>query len=159
MAEMGFVEEFLNERELAFVGVSTDRSQFANSVYRHMRAQGRRMHPVHRDHDVTIIEGDQVVHSMGELPPEVGGIVVMVRADAAAAVVKEAIAHGIPRVWLHRGLGTGSATAEAVAACAESGVPVVAGACPLMFDGKPTGLHHVHAFLAAKRVTKRARAA
>ncbi len=152
------IEEFLNQRVLAFVGLSRDRTQFANVVYRHMK-RGRRMHPVHRDPHVTILEGDRVVHSMSELPPEVEGLVVMVPPNQTEAVVRDAIAHGVPRVWLHRGIGTGSATPEAVKACTDAGVPVVAGACPLMFDGKPTGPHRVHAFFSAGRAAKRVGAA
>jgi len=37
------------------------------------------------------------------------------------------------RVWLHRGLGRGSSSQEAVAACRQHGIAVIPGGCPNMF--------------------------
>lgn len=153
MTSHATIDDFLAQDHLAFVGVSRNSKEFANSVYRHLRSTGRVMHPVHRDSSVDSIEGDAAVHRIADLPDSIEGIVVMVPPADADGVVREAIARGIPRVWLHRGAGGGCATREAVETCTASGVSVVAGACPLMFDGKPRGVHRVHAFLSARRIT------
>ena len=88
---------------------------------------------------------------LADVPDPVDGVVVMVAAKDAADVVRAAVARGIPRVWLHRGIGPSSVSAEAVAICKENGVEVVDGACPLMFDA-PVGLaHRVHRRLASHR--------
>jgi len=146
------IDDFLGQRNLAFAGASRNSREFANSVYRHLRDGGRTMYPVHRDPDVLAIEGDVAFHSVAEVPDPVDGIVVMVPPDSVVDVVSDAIDRGIQRVWLYRGSGQGSVVTEAVRLCQQAGVSVVDGACPFMFDGRPTGFHRVHAFFSAHRI-------
>ncbi len=148
------VEDFLDQKHVAFVGASRDPKQFANSVYRLLRDQGREMYPVHRDPKVGRVEGDPTYHSLADVPDPVDGVVVMVPPSGVDEVVRDALARGIPRVWLHRGAGQGSVTPTAVELCREHGVPVVDGACPFMFAA-PHGLHRLHAFVSANRVAPR----
>jgi len=152
MTSRATIDDFLAQDHLAFIGVSRNSKEFANSVYLHLRSHGRVMHPVHRDPTVTSVEGDGAVSRIADLPGEVDGIVVMVPSAEVNEVVRAAIDHGIPRVWLYRGVGSGCVTAEAIQMCEASGVSVVAGACPFMFDGKPHGVHRVHAFFSARRI-------
>jgi predicted CoA-binding protein len=150
MPSRATIDEVLAQSDLAFVGVSRDPKQFANAVYRHLRDGGRVMHPIHRDAER--IEGDPAVPSVADLPDGVGAIVVMLPADDALEVVRQAIDRGIPRVWLHRGIGRGADSPEAVAACREAGVAVVDGACPLMFVEPVGGFHRFHRALAHRRI-------
>jgi len=152
MPSKHLIDEFLAQEHVAFVGVSRDPKAFANSIYRHLReGGGRTLYPVNHNPDVTTIEGDRAYRRLADVPDPVDGVFVMVPAEDAAEVVREAVARGIPRVWLHRGLGPNSVSAEAVALCAENGIDVVDGACPLMFV-EPIGLvHRVHHGLARHR--------
>lgn len=113
MPSMHAIEHFLAQEHLAFVGASRDSRQFANSIYRHLRAGGRTMSPVNRNPGVTTIEGDRCYERLTDVPDPVDGVVVMVPAQDAAGVVRDAVQRGIPRVWLHRGLGPNSVSAEA----------------------------------------------
>jgi len=143
------IEDFLAQRELAFVGVSRDPKAFGNVVYRAMRDAGHRLHPVHPTAEV--LEGDACVPSLADVPRTVGGVVVLVPADAAVDVVRDALDAGVPRVWLHRGAGPGAVSDEAVRLCAARGVPVVDGACPLMFLDPVRGVHRLHRALSRRR--------
>lgn len=149
MPDRAVIDDFLAQRNLAFVGVSRDPKQFANAVYRHLREGGRTLYPVNPKADS--VEDDRCYHSLADVPSPVDGVVVMVPPSAAAGVVRDALARGVPRVWLHRGVGKGTNTDEAVALCREAGVPVVDGACPLMFDEPVGGLHRMHHFLVRRR--------
>ncbi|HEV7679816.1 MAG TPA: CoA-binding protein [Candidatus Dormibacteraeota bacterium] len=145
------IDEFLAQKHVAFVGVSRNPKQFANAIYRELCDGGRTLYPVNRNPEVTTIEGDRSYQRLADVPDPVDGVFVMVAAKDAADVVREAVARGIPRVWLHRGLGPNSVSAEAVAICAENGVDVVDGACPLMFV-EPVGfIHRIHHGLARHR--------
>jgi predicted CoA-binding protein len=146
------IDSFLAQDHLAFVGVSRNPKQFANSVYRTLRDGGRTMYPVHASADVDTIEGDRCYQHLADVPDPVDGVVVMVPAASAADVVHDAIERGIPRVWLHRGIGPGSVTPEAVAMCREHGVDVVDGACPFMFVEPVRGAHRVHRFFARRHI-------
>jgi hypothetical protein len=146
------IEDFLEQRHIAFVGVSRDPKQFANSVYRHMREGGRTMYPINRPADGDVIEGDPSYRTLAEVPDPVDGVVVMVPASQAAQTVKLALERGIKRIWLHKGVGKGSNSPEAVELCEKAGVEVVDGACPLMFDEPVHGIHHLHRALAGDRI-------
>lgn len=142
MPDLAVIEDFLAQPRIAFAGASRDPKQFANSVYREMRQHGHAMVPVHPQ--VAEIEGDPAVVSVGALALRVDGVVVMLPPDAALAVVHEAVDAGVPRVWLHKGVGTSAVSAEAVQYCRDHGVAVVDGACPLMFMQPAAGIHRFH---------------
>ena len=149
MPDLSVIEDFLAQRDLAFVGASRNPKDFGNDVYRALRDAGHVLHPVHWA--ATEIEGDACVASLADLPTPVGGVVVMVAAEDAAAVVADAVAAGIPRVWLHRGVGPGAVSDEAVELCRANGVAVVDGACPLMFLAPVKGVHRLHRAFARHR--------
>jgi predicted CoA-binding protein len=152
MPERNIIEDFLAQRHLAFVGVSRDTKQFANTIYRRLRADGRTLYPVNPAAAGKPLEGDRSYAQVADVPDPVDGVVVMVPADAAATVVRQAVQRGIPRVWLHRGVGRGSVSEEAVQVCHDNGTAVVDGACPLMFDEPVHGIHRIHQLLASRRI-------
>lgn len=142
MTSMEAVQDFLAQQTIAMVGVSADESDFSRAVYRQL-ALGHRMVPVHPTADE--IDGDAVVRSVADLPDDVDGLVVMTNPTDTDAVVTDAIAAGIERVWLFKGAGKGSVTDHAVALCVEHGIEVVDGQCPLMFAEPVATFHKVHA--------------
>ncbi|HXA29461.1 MAG TPA: CoA-binding protein [Candidatus Angelobacter sp.] len=152
MPSRDVIDRFLAQRHVAFVGVSRDSRQFANAIYRHLRDGGRTLYPVNHNPDVTAIEGDRAYARLADVPDPVDGVFVMVPAKDAAEVVREAVARGIPRVWLHRGLGPNSVSAEALQVCADNGLDVVDGACPLMFGDHVGFMHRVHRGFMGRRL-------
>jgi hypothetical protein len=152
MPERKIIDDFLAQRHLAFVGVSRDSKQFANTVYRRMRQDGRTLYPVNPAAGGGLLEGDPSYARIAEVPDPVDGVVVMVPAEAAAEVVRQAVERGIPRVWLHRGTGKGSVSSEAVQVCRDNDIAVVDGACPLMFDEPVRGVHRIHRLFAGRRI-------
>lgn len=151
MPDRATIEDFLAQRHLAFVGVSRDQHQFANAVYRRLRSGGRVLYPVNTPAAGAPIEGDKSFTTLAQVPDPVDGVLVMVPSPAVAEVVRDAIARGIPRVWLHRGAGKGSVSEEAVRLCREAGVAVVDGACPLMFEEPVRGVHWLHKAISGRR--------
>jgi predicted CoA-binding protein len=152
MPDRKTIEEFLRARNVAFVGVSRDQRQFANAVYRRLRDGGRTLYPVNASADHSPIEGDPSYTSLTEVPDPLDGVIVMVPAGQAADVVQAAVRRGVRRVWLHRGVGRGSVTEEAVRLCREADIDVVDGACPLMFEDPVRGIHRLHGLLAGRKV-------
>jgi predicted CoA-binding protein len=146
------IQDFLGTKNVAFVGVSRDPRQFANVVYRRLRDGGRTLYPVNALADHAPIEGDRSYTSLAEVPDPIDGVLVMVPAAQAADVVRAAIDRGVGSVWLHRGVGRGSVSDEAVRLCREAGIDVVDGACPLMFEEPVTGVHRLHKLLSGRKV-------
>jgi len=129
------VSDFVSRRTLALVGVSRSGKKFGNAAYRELTAKGYTVYPVHPEAET--IEGARCWPSLAALPKPVDGVVVVVPPAQTAAVVRDARAVGIPRVWMQQG----AESAEAIAFCEEHGIPVVHHECILMF-AEPLGWFH-----------------
>jgi hypothetical protein len=104
-----------------------------------------------RERHTDTIEGDRSYRRLADVPSPVDGVVVMVPEAAVTDVVREAVACGIPRVWLHRGPGQKPVPSDAVQICLDHGIEVVDGACPLMFESPVRGIHRLHHFMIRRR--------
>jgi uncharacterized protein len=135
--------EFLTHHRIAVVGVSVTANSIATIVWHEMLKRGYDAIPVNPHHH--FIDGVRCYRNLDAIPGEVDGVIVMVHRDRADAVVSEAIARGIKRVWLFKGLGgAGAVSDEAVARCRAKDVTVIAGACPMMFLEPMSPVHKVH---------------
>jgi len=137
--------EFLAQPRIAVVGVSRDPKQPANLIYRRLRDAGHEVFAVNPNAEE--VEGDRSYAAVTELPHHVDGVVVVTPPQASAAVVEDCALAGVPRVWLHRGIGPGSVSEEAIEACNAHGIAVIPSGCPNMFgatsDRGHRGMLHV----------------
>jgi len=125
-------EEFLAQKRIAVVGVSRDEKQPANLIYRRLRDTGHEVFAVNPNAEQ--VEGDPCYAALAAIPGAApDGVVVVTTPQVAEEVVADAQAAGIPRVWLHRGMGPGSSSEPAVEFCTEHGIAVIPGGCPCMF--------------------------
>ena len=124
-------EEFLAQQRIAVAGVSRDSQQPANLIFRRLRDSGHTVYAINPSADE--VEGVKAYPALTALPEPVDGVVVVTTPAIAEQVVADAHAAGVPRVWLHRGIGTGSSSDAAVTFCHEHGMAVIPGGCPNMF--------------------------
>lgn len=124
-------EEFLAQPRIAVAGVSRDAKQPANLIYRRLRDSGHQVFAVNPNAEE--VEGETCYGSVSAIPDGVDGVVIVTPADAAADVVADCATAHVPRVWLHRGMGPGSTSEQAVVLCQEHGISVIPGGCPCMF--------------------------
>jgi predicted CoA-binding protein len=123
--------EFLAQKRIAVAGVSRDEKQPANLIYRRLRSAGHEVFAVNPSADS--VEGDPCFASVRDVPAELDGVVIVTAPEAALDVASDCAAAHVPRVWIHRGLGPGSTSPEAVAYCRDHGITVIPGGCPNMF--------------------------
>lgn len=143
MIDARTAQEFLSHERVAVIGASDEKSNFGATIYRELRDHGYAVTAVNPS--ASSVAGDPCYPDLASLPTPVDGAIVMVGKDRAVGVVQDCIAQGVPRVWLFRGIGGGGAVSDdAVRLCEEHGVPVVAGACPLMFLEPVGWFHKVH---------------
>ncbi len=142
------IDDFLAQKRIAFVGVSRDPAEFANTVYRTLKSRGYQLFPVNLHAEQ--IEGDQCYHTVAEIPDPVDGALVMLPPAPAEQVMRQCAQAGIRRIWL-RGGSRGApvaALSEAVRSCREQGISIIDEACPMMF-AEPVGFGHAcHRFVA-----------
>jgi predicted CoA-binding protein len=124
-------EEFLAQRRIAVAGVSRDPKQPANLIYRRLRDSGHEVFAINPN--ALEVEGDHSYARVIDVPGRLDGVVVVTPADVAPSVVDDCASAGVARVWLHRGMGPGSLSDEAVERCREHGIDVIPGGCPNMF--------------------------
>jgi predicted CoA-binding protein len=124
-------EEFLAQPRLAVAGVSRDAKQPANLIYRRLRAAGHQVFAINPN--AAEVEGDRSYPDLASIPEPLDGIVIATTPAVAETLVADCVSAGVPRVWLHRGLGPGSMSDAAVAMCREHGIAVIPGGCPNMF--------------------------
>jgi hypothetical protein len=143
MLDPALAQEFLAQRRFAVVGASDDPKSFGRTVLRELRDHGYEVVAVN-PHVRTVLD-EPCYPSLAAVPGALDGAIVMLHRDRSARIVRECLDAGVPRVWLFQGVGgAGAVSDEALALCAEHGLPVVAGACPLMFL-EPVGLvHRIH---------------
>lgn len=132
--------QFLTARRIAVTGVSrTPKGHGGNVVLDGLRRRGFEAIPVNPN--ATEIDGVTCYPSVSAIPGGVDAVVVATRPEHAEATVRECDRLGIRRVWLHRSIGGGSVSPEAVAYGREHGMTVIPGGCPLMFGADADGGH------------------
>ena len=131
MIKTSEVQDFLAQRRLAVVGVSSDPKGFGNTIHRELLAHG--------------YDAVAVGRASPEIPDDVDGVIVMVDRESSADVVRQCVDRGISRIWLFQGIGgPGAVSDAAVALGRQHGATVIAGACPLMFLEPVGAFHKLH---------------
>jgi len=138
------IDEFLAQKRLALVGVSHDPKDFSRNMFRELTRRGYDMVPVNPN--LTEVDGALCFDCLQDVAPAVAGALVMTPPDQTEQVVRDCAEAGIKRVWLHRGVGTGAVSRDAVDFCDDHGLSVIAGYCPYMFLDDTPAFHRVHRF-------------
>lgn len=129
------IDRFLAGKRLALVGVSRDPKDLSRALFTELLKRGYEVFAVHPG--VSDIEGKKVYDRIQDVPGPLDGAIVMTSPATAAQIARDCVEAHVPRVWLHRGIGAGAVSAEAVKVCVEHGIEVVPGECPFMFLGGP----------------------
>ncbi len=133
------VAAFLKSRRIAVAGVSRSGRAPANAIFRRLRECGHEVVPVNPN--ASELEGTTACPSVSSVPGDLDAVLVAAHPSAGAAIVREAAARGIGRIWFHRSFGDGSVSAEALAECRKAGIEPIVGGCPLMYCGRVDPAH------------------
>jgi hypothetical protein len=126
------VADFLSGRTLAVAGVSrTGGGSAANPVFRKLRDSGYDVVPVNPS--ATEVEGARCYPDLASIGRPLDGVIVATHPRVSLSLVEQCAALGVGRVWLHRSVGQGSVSDEAVQFCQSRGISCIAGGCPVMF--------------------------
>jgi predicted CoA-binding protein len=147
-------QEFLSHKRIAVTGVSrSPQDHGANVVYKRLRDRGYTVFAVNPNADE--VEGDHCYRDLASVPGGVEGVVIGTSPANAEATMREAVDLHIDRVWMHRGPGAGSVSAEATRYGREHGVEVIDGGCPLMFDPTADTGHKIMHMLGVGKMPRR----
>lgn len=133
------ISDFLAQKRIAVAGVSRSKDQAANVNYRKLRDRGYEVFAVNPRAEQ--VEGDPCYPSLAAIPGGVDAVLVATPPEGTVETVRECVALGIRRVWMHRSFGQGSVSERAASICHEHGVALIPGGCPMMFQ-QPVDLGH-----------------
>lgn len=137
--------EFLRAKRIAFVGVSRDDKDFSRYVFREFTRRGYDCVPVNPS--LSSADGRACFARIRDVWPPPEAALLMTPPARTEEVLRDCVAAGVRRIWLHRGGGPGAASPEALAYCEAQGLDVVRDLCPFMAlpgSGLP---HRLHGFL------------
>ena len=147
-------EAFLEHRRIAVTGVSrSPKDHGSNVVYKRLRDRGYEVVAVNPNADE--VEGDPCYHDLKSIPGGVEAVVIGTRPELAEGTMRECVELGIADVWMHRGPGGGSVSAEATEYGRNHGVTVIDGGCPLMFGPTADVGHKIMRFVFTRNVPKK----
>lgn len=132
------INEFLRNKTLAVVGVSSKRRGFGYTVYHDLKGKGYTVYPVNPN--ANAIDGNLCYPDVRRLPEKVDGIVLVIPPGQTEQVVAEVAEAGIKRVWMQQGAESDAA----IGFCEERGISVVHGECIMMFATPAAFPHRVH---------------
>ena len=136
------IQDFLAQKRIAVVGISKRPDDFSRYVFRELQRRHYDVVPVNTLGGT--LEGRACYTRVQDISPPVDGALLMTPPEATDEVVKDCARAGVQRVWMHRGMGPGAVSADAVAFCRQHGINVVDGACPMMFLKRAGFAHALH---------------
>jgi uncharacterized protein len=145
MAVMERIQDFLDQKRLAIVGVSHQPKDFSRALFRQLREQGYDAVPVNPQ--AREIDGQPCFGRLQEVQPPVETVLLMTSPAITDAVVRDCAEAGVKRVWMYRAGGRGAVTADAVRFCEANGISVIPGECPLMFLPGGAWFHRFHGLI------------
>ena len=136
------IERLLGSARIAVIGLSRDRRSYSRRVAGELRKRESRLIGVNRNADE--LDGIPCVHEIAALPAGIDGALILLPPEESDASVRQCLNQGITRIWVRGTEGRATVSAELAGQCAQHGVTLIDGRCPLMFlsgAGFPHWLH------------------
>lgn len=136
------IDSFFDEKRIALVGLSRDKSHFSRAVLNEFSKRGYEVYPVNPN--VEKIDDLKVYPSISNIPADVNAALIMLPPENVIGVLNECKIKGINKIWLHRGVGQGSINSAVLTYCKANQFDLIPGFCPLMFMENTMFLHKLH---------------
>ena len=139
MLQIDLINQFLDKKTIAVVGVSRKGDIPANNIYERFKKAGYSAYPVNPN--AKEIKGEKCYSNLSDIPEKVEAVLFGSTPDASKEYVSQCKEIGVPIVWMHRGIGKGSYSEEATDLFRQEGIEVITNGCPFMFI-KPVDPFH-----------------
>jgi len=136
------IQDFINGKRIAIVGVSREGTKFGNTALAELAARGYQVFAVHPE--AKEIAGTPCYPNLAALRGQVDGVLVSVPPQQAVSVLQEAAVVGLKNVWLQ----LGAESPEALTFARDLRLNLVAKKCVLMYAPPVRSFHGWHRFFA-----------
>lgn len=131
MLQTTLINQFLDSKVIAVVGVSRSKDIPANGIFNKFKSAGYEVYPINPNAEN--IEGEKCYPDLGALPSKPDAVLLASTPEVSEIVVGQCLDQGINKVWMHRGIGNGSYSTKAESFCRENEIDVITNGCPMMF--------------------------
>ncbi len=135
------IEDFVNEKNFLFYGVSSVKSKFGNLVLKHLNENGYNVFPIHPELKQVI--GIDCFKNPADVNQQMKCAIIILSPENTEKVVDDLIKYGIKKIWIQQR----SDSEKAVNLCTENGVEVITGECIMMFTEPITVIHNIHKWI------------
>ena len=132
------VQEFVEGKRIALVGVSRSGKKFGNTIYTELKDRGYQVFIVHPE--AKEIDGEPCYPNLSALQGRVDGVLICLPPSKAGEALSEAAQAGIKKIWLQQGVDS----PEVAALARELGVTPITGKCILMYAQPVRSFHAWH---------------
>jgi predicted CoA-binding protein len=141
MATLKLVQDFLDQKTIAVIGVSRSPKKFSRMVYDAFKKKGYTVYAVNPNAEN--IEADVCYKNIHSLPKQAEGIVIITPSKETEKIVRQALDAGITRIWIQQG----AESEEAILFCRKNGLKVIDHQCICMFLQPQAFPHNIHRFI------------
>lgn len=134
---------FLGCRRIAVVGFSRDPRSLSRAATDELRRRGYDVVPVNPNAGEAV-DGRRCAARVQDVTPPPEAALLFTTPAVSEQVVRDCAEAGVRHVWMHRGMGPGAASSEAVAYCRSHGIEVVTDACVFMHLPEAGFVHRAH---------------
>lgn len=135
------IQDFVNGKSIALAGASRSGKKFGNAACKELKTRGYEVFLIHPE--AKEIEGEPCYPNLAALPNKVDGLLVVLPANQAVPVLRDAADMGLRNVWLQQG----AESQELLALGQDLGLNLVSGKCILMYAPPVRGFHGFHRFV------------
>jgi predicted CoA-binding protein len=135
------VDDFINEKNFLFYGVSSVKGKFGNLVLKHLNDNGYKVFPIHPELKQVI--GIDCYNNPSDINQRMNNAIIILNPENTEIVVSELIKYGIKKIWIQQRCES----EKAVDMCKENGIEVITGECILMFTDPVTIIHNIHKWI------------
>lgn len=132
------ISEFLNQKDIAVVGVSRKGNGFGSLTAKLMKQSGYDIFSINKNAGNN--NGDRMYNCLSNVPGKIQAVVTVVPPYEAINVINEAVSLDIKYIWMQ----PGSESNEAKQVCKENGMEFISGNCILMYMQSAGFIHKVH---------------
>lgn len=145
MTSQSLIQEFLDQKRFAFIGVSRNERDFSRVLFNAFLSAGYDIAPVNPG--TLEIEDRKCFGSILDVTPHVTSALLMLPRHSLTRVIVKCAEAGVTLIWIYGIMGPRDVPPQVLAISAEHGIRVIPGYCPLMFLRGAGLLHRVHGTL------------
>jgi uncharacterized protein len=135
------VNDFLEQKCIAVVGVSRTSNSTANLIYKKLKDSGHQVYAVNPN--AQRIDDEPCYPDVKSTPTRADAVMIVTTPQVTEQIVRDCVDAGISRVWMHCSFlhGVRSTSDAAVEFCKSHQISVIPMGCPMMFEEPVDGGH------------------